>query len=58
MEPAVTDWTADDWVLGPQPVRDWERCTSCGHMGADCDCFCCWPDQPDDPDEEEVADGD
>jgi hypothetical protein len=40
----------DQWRYDPFPVREWERCQSCGHVGADCDCTCCWPDEPDDDD--------
>ena len=30
----------------PFPVREWERCESCGHVGGDCDDQCCWIDLP------------
>ena len=33
-------------MTGHVPVREWENCESCGHLGADCDCTCCWPDLP------------
>ena len=33
-------------MTGPLPVREWERCESCGHVGAYCDDTCCWPDEP------------
>ena len=36
----------DQQRYDPFPVREWERCESCGHVGADCDDQCCWIDEP------------
>ena len=44
-------WTYDPFKNpDPLPVREWERCESCGHVGADCDDTCCWPDDDQDDD--------